>query len=402
MGVRYFRSTGAPLQGGSTTTGALGTVVSGANFGNLTQMPGLFGYVIGVILRVSGTLTQGSATAVLTKQEISNIISSLTLQFGEENWCASVSGRALTNYLCNTGIASLAAKRANFIQDADFANDTNDHALLQYYLLPLAPGMYRETDDSEEDLSGAVPFWAAMNKGQLSYSIVSTLTSAWAVKTATNLTVTCYPEVVYTDQPITWVRTHLFEQSKAAGEDQFDLPGSGKRTIDLATVHSTNYATAFTGAASPMLNVDGIPVQQLVPGDHLNGIAAMRGYAGAASLNWDDGNIIIAQESPSTAGFITGSKFQVANWHQTHAAAAKYIVHDFRQPTALEMQDDLAQTKGVGEAVAAEVAAEYVSPASASDSRLRAKNVPASFALKGGAAKANRALGGRAMVVTVD
>ena len=58
----------------------------------------------------------------------------------------------------------------------------------------------------------------------------------YAVEGGTTYTVELIPEVVHLDKPIQWMRSVLDAQTKATGENTFQVPGSGARTFHTLLV----------------------------------------------------------------------------------------------------------------------------------------------------------------------
>lgn len=377
----------------SATNLALGGSIDGVNFDALLKLKGLYGYVAGLMFKMSGSATQSAATAVLEHETLRNLASSFTVDFNGGNWCSAVSGRAVINTLIGMGLMD-AQKADGLIHTADLANDTNAHAIDQTYLLPFAPNWFRKDRSGIECLAGAIPFENLKAGGAVAASILSSLGGDWALTSGTNLTVKIYPVVVYLDNPITFVRSGLGEKSSSASESTVELPGTGMRSVDFAAVFDDAYSS-FTEATKPQVDVDGATIQRLVPSDTLQKYWIARADDDTGLI--DDSWIIAGCEGAGVDGYLTGREIVVLEGHTDHGAAV-YVAHWFKQPTAAEIEEDL-RAQGVRSAAA--ISAEYASPTQGGSRLQDGNGVPYGFINPNGSGVANEVLSARPLVIDV-
>jgi hypothetical protein len=398
---RFLDSTAINM--GQKTISALGGQARW-DFTSLQNLSGYYGYVVGLFVKVAGTMVQSAGTAVLAHAQIQDILSGITWQYSGGEVCSNFSGRALTNV--NKAFGILGSRNIpSQIHYADFANDTSDHALAQYYTIPAAPNFFRNTNLAEEDLAGAIPFERLTSDGSLVLQTSATNFGAWGVKSGTSLTIDVYPLVVYLKNPITFVRPQYTDIARGAADDVYTLPGQGIRTPLFIGAFDDAFSTfADPDSNMPVLKVDGASFQSHVPGAILNKIVGLMSEdaVALATYGMDDTCVLVSpQRLGSLAGYPTGNEIVVLFAGKDHGAH-RVVAFALRQPYDNEISDDLTR-QGLTPAAVSRAVSEWqhVVPTSGDRGVLSANGVPMYAWMSDMNNKANE-IGARPITVITD
>lgn len=361
------------------------------NFANIQQVKGLYAYVVGAFVRITGSITQTSGTDTLTVKVMRKLLKSLTVTHAEGEWCSSISGVDLCQFLLANGIMT-DANLGGWMEDAALTG-TSANTVDQSFLVTFAPYWYLAGGQGrdESDLIGAIPVEALKDGGQVSFTVAADgdLTGNFGVTSGTTYTVEVFPEVVYTNKPITWVRTQFHAQAAAANENTFNAPGSGVRQI-LSLIVGDDAWSSFTqpDTNNLIMSIDDRVVQRLVDGSVINKFRDARATEDY-DAQMEDALILMSMLSaPGPAGLPLCRDLSVDHAHLDHGAA-RYLTFTAQEPSPEQLEGDLqpytqagAETgRRIDPAVAAQVVRDYRTRAKAEGRayRLRSNVVPANL-----------------------
>lgn len=326
---------------GQTTSLALGSPFQG-DFSNLKDsMMGRLGFVAALFIVVSGAIHESSASAALAWEDLTNLVNSLTVTTAHGNYCSSLTGDALCNYLAAAeileGVESGVGNGADLIHMTDFSSSTSSAALSQIFMVPFADKLYKHnnySDSEEELLKGAQSVATMKKKGAIDGTLIASLGGNWELYTATTLTATYYAHVVYPRHPVAEVPCFLYEETAAAADNEkkLKLGSSAFAAYDFVKVYDDAFSS-FTSSTEVQVTMDGEIIQNLVGGSLLQRLQGPF-RNGKAEAYGNDGDMLLDPCShKSSRSFWRGKEITIINAHAQHGAA-KYLYHGYGVATA--------------------------------------------------------------------
>lgn len=287
------------------------------------------GYLRAIQVVISGSLTQASATAVLTKEEIWGLLDKLTIEGNRHVFCQAIPGEAVV--IQNAVEETLRPDNLDEHVSADFANDTNAHTFVQSYLFAMAPKMFRAgAGGGKGEKDGLFPLAAMRDHGKVSIDIVGSLTSAWAITSQTYLSVKVILHTYYTSDVILPSPRRFDHFTSSDSEVQFP-----NRLRSIETLWSCDDAfDAYTlPAGNFRYEVDGETIQNTMTG-------AMQEFVNNRTRedSIDDliDNQVLVVASPTTQASqfdcATGRLVKLADTNQSHSGANFYFLSGFLPP----------------------------------------------------------------------
>lgn len=316
------------------------------NFENLPRMAGWYGYVVGCLIRLTGTLKQTAATAALTKEVQRKLLKSVTIKYRGGIWTQNLKGRDLVNLNILEG--AITSENVGGILGGDLPNDVNDHAIDQNYLVPFAPRWFASGRGNIQSLAGAIPIEALLNDGEITFTCCekADLTADWEIKTGTTLTFRVYPLMAFASDPVLFLRGYVDMQSKGASELVYTVPGGERPRTAVVVAVADNDWGAFTLTSQPTITMDGFQYPTLVDEAMANkwfsicNLNDISDYADPCHPFFAPG------VNNNLDGLPTFSEMKIRDGHQNHGDA-QYLIHTLAQPTPDELNNDL-MLQGVG------------------------------------------------------
>jgi hypothetical protein len=259
----------------------------------------LYRYLLGLRITISTSFTQSASTAVLLKEVLLNILSSVQVSYAGRTLFTSARG-SLDQFIENLVDAIQGNKNdSSLYTAADFANDQSAHPFRHCCYLPFAHEFYRTGRLDDEALAGMVPVGALGDGASVQFTILNSGFGAWALTSAGSITVLVEADILNTSKKYLCV----YPESEIQDSTQNPLQTSKKANAAVAGLWIYDPAGAFappTGEVSvkvgSILMFDQLTGQQLY--DRSN---AIRSGLGLYPLNTTYDDVVVALLNPLRA-----------------------------------------------------------------------------------------------------
>jgi hypothetical protein len=324
-------------------------------FGALREQRKRWGYLCGILIEASASITQTSGSDTITVAEQADMLASISYSDAFGSVCNALSGRQLDNVCEALGILT-DAKCPDLKHNATMSG-TDAISFSSSWILPFAPGVFTPGNNPAEDLIGAREFSGVKEDATIQIAMIDDddMDGNFALTSGTYWTVKISPIVAYSDEYLVTHRCEIGTKSVADGSYDVTLPGKGYRSFHAVKVTAQDYS-AFAAPTKLSVSVDGNLCENLTPGDTVNRGRGWMGFE-AVNQNMDDGQIIVGNLSAMRAAR-SGVAFQISNAHEADGADAYYHYMFTRAPFADELEADLVQA-GIKPAVAQAIRTEY-------------------------------------------
>ena len=194
----------------------------------------LYAYLDLAEVKISGTLKQSAATAVLTSEQIRGIMSQAKLKMNGHVFFEAMTGNSL--YAQQRLDGWFDATNDSGQVDEDFANDQDDHDLDIRYRIP----------------GGRNPLRMFGRRGQIKFVLRNSGWGDWGVKSGTQLRVRIFAHVHY-DQRLLLPRPYRFERFTSDRDPLETDPDLGKCDLAFLTDGDTEVPGSYTRGTSDVI-----------------------------------------------------------------------------------------------------------------------------------------------------
>jgi hypothetical protein len=321
-----------------TWTGVGASAARRENFANIAASRGkLRGYLTGVEIRVSGTLDAGAADA--PKEDIWNVIDSITLKGHLHEWLSSTPGWILT--ITNILDEVIGTENADDVCVADIAH-AGAGSFTHSYLIPISPKHFQPWAIGKGELDGAFPLAALDARGSIEiHTCADAAIGAgdWAID-EDGYTIKVVLHEYWTERvivPAPWnLRTWTDERTDV------DCPGE-YGAIDLAAMVDDDPDTGVTLPTGDVrLKVDGTTIYDNVNGIHLELCCNRQGRIDSLDDIADHGIVPLRwpRQSQSMFDVPTGRQVTISNCGVAHVSAGgtpRYMMRRYLPPSGEQL-----------------------------------------------------------------